>query len=173
MPVQGRGIVQLSGKLSHFDELILPHAANLCATRDDTIAAWSGPNKWLLIGARTDAHRWVATATAGGSLVDLSHGRTIVRIAGAWREIMAQGCPVDLPGALPAHQWGCVQSLFCDIPVLMLTPGSHRWVELYAPRSYGDYLWELLKTHAGENRYRVGSVLSGAAGLCGDEAAEM
>lgn len=142
--ISGRGIVQLSGPLDHFDGLALPRSPSACTARSGMVAAWTGPHKWLLIGSRTDVARWLSVSDPAAVLVDLSHARTIVRACGDWMSLLRRSCPLDTDRALPMGLWSCAQSLLDDIPAFILTPPNHGWIEMYVPRSFGDSLRERL-----------------------------
>ena len=142
--VRNRALVQVAGHLSIYDGMALPQQPNTCIARGTTLAAWLAPRRWLLVGPRALAGRWLSQDAAGTTVVDLSHGRAIVRISGDWRAVLSRHCPLDLDTAFPPNRLSCAQSLFGDIPVLIIaSPGRH-WVELFAPRSYGLSFKEVL-----------------------------
>jgi heterotetrameric sarcosine oxidase gamma subunit len=136
--------VQVAGQLSIYDGIALPQQPNSCTARGPTLAAWLAPRRWLLVGPRPLAERWLSHAAPGTAVVDLSHGRAMVRINGDWRAVLSRHCPLDLETALPPQRFSCAQSLFGDIPVLIVAPPGRHWVELFAPRSYGVSFRQLL-----------------------------
>jgi heterotetrameric sarcosine oxidase gamma subunit len=144
-----RGVVHLAGRLSAFDGLHLPEKPNTCASHAATLAAWLGPDRWMLIGTPADARRWIALQSSSAAIADLSHGRHIIRVTGhGWRKLVSHGCPLDAAAIFKAGQWSCAQSLFSEVPVLMCTPPELTFVELYTPSSYGEYLRDMLKMSA-------------------------
>lgn len=144
MEVRNRALVQVAGQLSIYDGMALPQQPNTCTARGATLAAWLAPRRWLLVGPRALAERWLSHDAPGTAVVDLGHGRAIVRISGDWRAVVSRHCPLDLENVFPPHRYSCAQSLFGDIPVLIVVPPGRRWVELFVPRSYGISFRELL-----------------------------
>jgi sarcosine oxidase subunit gamma len=106
---------------------------------------WLGPSEWLFVGPGRDG--WTlerelvrALSPVGGTAVDVSHGRTVLRLRGPCvRDVLAKGCPIDLhPRAFPAGR--CAQTLFGKIGVLVHALGETDAAELYVSRSYADAL---------------------------------
>lgn len=155
--ISDRGLVQLSGRGKVFHSFELPGDPNTCFECASTIAAWTGPQRWLLIGSPQDADRWAATPVPDGAVVDVSHSRSIVRISGPrWRELLAHGCPLDIETTFPHGQWRCAQSLFSEVPVLLLVPPDGSWIEVYSPLSYRRFLWEMLAASLPEDSQSCG-----------------
>lgn len=153
-----RGIVHVAGTLKTFDILSLPESPNQCSARCGILAAWIGPDRWLLIGSLSDAERWSSTPHSGGAIADLSSGRAIVRVEGEqWPALLARGCPLDSGTAFPRGKWSCAQSLFCEVPVFVLVPPSGQWAEMFVPGSYRAFFWRMLESNARSLRYEVGS----------------
>lgn len=67
--------------------------------------AWAGPGHWLALEERVTgpalAHRLSAAVGDAAAIIDQSHGRTLLRVAGPHaRETLAKGVLIDLhPGA--------------------------------------------------------------------------
>ena len=84
------------------------------ATAGDLTALWIQPNAWLLSAPRAGEGALLARAApfaAAAALVDQSHGRCTLGLAGARaRAVLAKGCRIDLhprafgPGRVAATQ---------------------------------------------------------------------
>src|SRR5262249_7358971 len=62
-------------------------------------ALWVGPGRWFVVEPGRGALAGDLEKAAGGSaaITDLSHSRTVLRVAGPRvRDVIAQGCAVDL-----------------------------------------------------------------------------
>jgi len=130
--------------------LDLPEEANRTTFAGDLHSLWVAPGEWLLVAAETaDRHDLVTrVADNGGALSELSHGRTVFRIAaGPAREILATDCPLDLrPAAFaPGH---CAQSILAGVGILVhyLADGGH--MDIYVARSYGRFMHAWLRDAA-------------------------
>ena len=95
------------------------------------------PRRWWLI---EDHARTAETALAGllagrAALTDLSHARTVVRLAGAaGRSVLAKLCRIDLhPRALPPGR--VAQTALGHVPALIHTLEDAPGFDLYLPRS--------------------------------------
>lgn len=110
---------------------------------------WQGPKSWVVSvdatsGPKLEGQLREELAAEAGTVVNLSHGRTVVRIEGrgAW-EILSVGCPLDLhprsfkPGS-------CAQSVLAHVPILLHLVSDEPIFDLYIPRSYGAWLWQWL-----------------------------
>jgi len=76
--------------------LDLPEQANRSTFANDLHGLWVAPGEWLLVGAETTDWHDLMTHVAenGGALSELSHARTVFRIAaGPARDILAKDCP--------------------------------------------------------------------------------
>jgi sarcosine oxidase, subunit gamma len=116
---------------------------------------WTGPGEWLYVAPGGDG--WAlerellrATAPVGGKVVDVSHGRAILRVAGArTRDLLAKFCPIDLaPATFPPGS--CAQTLFGKINILLHAPADGAAIELYVSRSYADAFADALLAGARE-----------------------
>ncbi len=63
--------------------------------------AWAGPGQWLALGERMTGpafeQRLRAAVGETASIIDQSHGRTLIRVSGPRaRETLAKGVPIDL-----------------------------------------------------------------------------
>lgn len=75
-----------------------------CTTADNGIqrVVWAGPDDWFVIGPKGEAEAIVARLRASltglhHAVTDVSSGYTVLHLAGVpVREVLAQGCPLDL-----------------------------------------------------------------------------
>ena len=89
------------------------------------------------------------------SVVDLSHGRTVVRIGGpAARDVLAKGCSIDLhPRCFLAGD--CVQTSLAGIGLLIHAVTDDPVYDLYLPRGFALSAWEWLSDAAAEFGCRI------------------
>lgn len=122
---------------------------------------WTGPREWLYVVPGGDGwalERALARALAPrAGVTDVSHGRAIVRVAGApARLVLAKFCPIDLsPRALPTGR--CAQTLFGKINVLLHALPDSAAIDIYVGRSYADALADALLEGAREYGARLGA----------------
>ena len=127
----------------------LPAEPNTTVNRGDLLALWLGPDEWLLrmpadqVEARASALR-AALDDRRVAVVDVSDRAATLRLSGVQaREVLAQGCPLDLhprafrPGA-------CAQSRFRKAAILINQVDDIPTYDLQTPRSYVEYLWDIL-----------------------------
>lgn len=138
--------------------LALPRDACMSGPWGETATVfWVGPGEWWLVdgdGALTETALRARLPARPRAIVDLSHGRTVVRVGGAKAtELIAKGCPLDLyPVALPAG--GCPQSVLAGVNLLLHRLPADAGCDLYIPRSYARHVWEWL--HAAGAEYGIG-----------------
>ena len=139
----------------------LPREAGGVAAARDGWTMWTGPAEWLHVAPGGDG--WAletevlrAVASAGGSAVDVSHGRAIVRLTGApVRALLSQFCAIDLHArAFPAGRG--TQTLFGKMTVLLHALADGDAFELDVSRSYADALLEALLAGGREVGCRIG-----------------
>jgi sarcosine oxidase, subunit gamma len=130
--------------------LALPVAACATTANADTRIVWAGPDDWFVIGPAGAADRIATalrTALAGfhHAVTDVSSGYTVLRLGGpAAREVLAQGCPLDLhprvfkPGASAGSHW------FKASVWLWLTDDAPTF-EILVRRSFMGYAWLMLE----------------------------
>jgi sarcosine oxidase subunit gamma len=151
---RGRALVTVGGAVSNpgFVTAIravlgaeLPRQPGGVAAAGHGWTFWLGPAEWLFVAPERDGwalERELARALApvGGQAIDVSHGRAVLRLAGApVRDVLAAFCPIDLhPRGLPAGS--CAQTLFGKINVLLHALADGAAFELYVGRSYADAL---------------------------------
>ena len=121
---------------------------------------WTGPAEWLHVAPGGDG--WAletevqrAIAAAGGTAVDVSHGRAILRLTGApVRTLLSEFCAIDLhPRAFPAGR--SAQTLFGKMTVLLHALAGGDAFEIYVSRSYADALAEALRAACREHGCRI------------------
>lgn len=130
----------------------LPREANTTESGNGLLALWLGPDEWLIVGppgaeAAIEACLVEALAASGAAVVDVTEGRTAIRLAGPMaRDVLAMGCPLDLhPRAFATGR--CAQSFLARSTVI-LHRAKDGVFDLYVERSQADYLWTWLRTAA-------------------------
>ncbi|MBI3709149.1 MAG: hypothetical protein HY246_15945, partial [Proteobacteria bacterium] len=137
-----------------------PRAPNTTAAQGRTAALWLGPGSWLVVLAgelelNTFHAHHDAIAEAGGALTDVSHGRTVIRIAGKHAaDVLGKGCGLDLH---PRHfkAGACAQTVFARLTVLIHKLDDAHAYEIYAARSYAAGLWHFLHEASAEFGFEV------------------
>jgi heterotetrameric sarcosine oxidase gamma subunit len=117
--------------------LTLPEAP-AAGGNDDVVAFQVAPRRWWLLASAAGRHfgAGLADALAGrASLTDLSHARTVLRLAGpASRSTLAKLCRIDLhPLAFPAGR--VAQTPLAQVPALIHAVDGGASFDLYLPRS--------------------------------------
>ncbi|MGB1008004.1 MAG: sarcosine oxidase subunit gamma, partial [Thalassobaculaceae bacterium] len=135
----------------------LPAAGAAVGGGDRPRVLWNGPGRWLIVAPDGDGlpARVAAVVGDGAAVVDLSHGRAVMRIRGAvWRQILAKGTAIDLdPVALTGEQVR-LTALF-HVPVVLDVRDDGAAVDIFAARSLAPDLWAALTDAAGEFGYRI------------------
>ena len=111
---------------------------------------WAGPDDWFVIGPRGQAEAIVSqlrTALAGmhHAVTDVSSGYTVLQLGGApVREVLAQGCPLDLhPRAFkPGASAG---SHFFRASIWLWQTDEAPTYEVLVRRSFMGYFWLMLE----------------------------
>lgn len=106
---------------------------------------WAGPDDWFVIGPRGQQDALAArlrAALAGlhHAVTDVSSGYTVQQLVGApAREVLAQGCPLDLhPRAFGVDR--CVGSHFFKASVWLWQTDAAPTFELLVRRSFVGYV---------------------------------
>ena len=126
-------------------------------TSGDFTLLWTGPGQWFVVSDRASPAELVAQfeerfSSTDATLTDLSHARTVVRIAGgAWRDLLAKGCPADIDAMKSGE---CVASLLSHFTVVIHCVADDT-ADVYVPRSFGASLWDWLRGGAEEFGYAV------------------
>lgn len=116
---------------------------------------WAGPDDWFLIGPGGHAQSLLARlrhSLAGlhAAITDVSSGYTVLRLVGApVREVLAQGCPLDLhPRAFGPDR--CAGTHFFKASVWLWRAGGDAAFELLVRRSFRSYVGLMLERGAHE-----------------------
>ena len=114
----------------------------------DIAFVWSGPDQWLAYAHPAPAagmEALLATAFAGlASVVDQSHGRTLLRVTGPHvRDALAKGVPIDLhPRAFKPGD--AAATLVSHIPVHLWQIDDRPTYEFAVARSLAQSFWHWL-----------------------------
>jgi heterotetrameric sarcosine oxidase gamma subunit len=147
----------LAGALRDSFDLALPGPGE-SATATEFALRWAGPEQWLAIaesGRDGNLHQRLTTALAeAASLVDQSHGRVAIVIAGPRaRAVLAKGTAVDLhPTRFRPGQVAMTQMAHVGVHLTQTTPDVF---ELLVFRSFAESLFEFLTAMAAEYGYEV------------------
>lgn len=121
-----------------------------------------GPDDWFVIGGHGEADalmRRLRTGLAGlhAAATDVSSGYTVLRLSGdPVREVLAQGCPLDLhPRAFRAGQ--AAGSHWFRASVWLWQLGDEPGFELLVRRSFMGYVWLMLQQVSAECGLTTGS----------------
>jgi sarcosine oxidase subunit gamma len=116
---------------------------------------WAGPDDWFVIGPKGDADALVSRlrdvlAGTHHAVTDVSSGYTILHLGGATaRDVLAQGCPLDLhPRAFARGT--CAGSHFFKAAVWLWQVGDPPAFELLVRRSFTNYVWLMLERATAE-----------------------
>jgi heterotetrameric sarcosine oxidase gamma subunit len=145
-------VTPLRAALAERLDVALPEGPD-AAGGGSRVAFRIAPRRWWLIedGGREAAATALAEALAGrAALTDLSHARSVLRLAGpASREVLAGLCRIDLhPQALPAGR--VVQTALGQVAALIHAVDDEPCFDLYLPRSLaGSGLAAVLDVAAG------------------------
>ncbi|MBN36170.1 MAG: sarcosine oxidase subunit gamma [Rhodospirillaceae bacterium] len=129
----------------------LPQAPNTVAEGNNLTALWLGPAEWLIVGpvgAEAAIEMALAEALDGASaaVVDVTEGRTTIRVAGdKARDVIAMGCPLDLHARVFAVGQ-CAQSFISRGPIIIHQVDDTPAFDIQIERSQADYLWTWLRT---------------------------
>jgi sarcosine oxidase subunit gamma len=122
-------------------------------------ALWIAPGAWLVVEeGRDDGALYLRLRERlkdVAAVVDQSHGRTALRLAGARaRDVLAKGCRLDLhPRAFRAGT--CAQTAIAQIGVLLHQVDERPTYDLYVAAGYAQDFLAWLTASAAEFGYRV------------------
>lgn len=123
----------------------------------DVTLLWTGPGQWFAVSERLDGAALTGAleerlSSSDATVSDLSHARTVLRVAGAaWRDLLAKGCPVDIDAMMPGD---CAATLLSHFTVVIHCVAEDS-ADVYVFRSFGASLWEWLRGGAEEFGYFV------------------
>ena len=135
--------------LSQAVGLGLPHHPSQCPTGQDRRVVWAGPDDWFVLGAAgtQDSLMQTLRQAAGPrhcAVTDVSSGYAVLGLSGAVvREVLAQGCPLDLDPRVfgEGHSAG---THFFKASVWLWRTGAHEF-ELLVRSSFAAYVETLLE----------------------------
>ena len=139
----------------------LPTEPNVFFKTHDLRVFWLAPDEWLVVAPPTedDLVKELDSALDGmhHAVTELTGGQTIIRISGpAARELLAQGCTIDLHPTVFGMNC-CAQTLLAHVPVLLCQVPGRTTEELrfdvVVRRSFADYLSRWLIDGAVENGF--------------------
>jgi heterotetrameric sarcosine oxidase gamma subunit len=160
MAREGRGAALAGALRDSFGLARLPGPGQSATAQDDLTLRWAGPDQWFAIAERGgdgELHRRLAAVLADhASLVDQSHGRVAIVIAGPRaRAVLAKGTAVDLhPSRFRTGQVAMTQMAHVGVHLAETAPDVF---ELLVFRSFAESLFEFLAAMAAEYGYEVGS----------------
>jgi heterotetrameric sarcosine oxidase gamma subunit len=122
-------------------------------------ALWLAPGTWMVVADDVEDSGLCRSLRERlgdlAAIVDQSHGRTVLRLAGARaRAALAKGCRLDLhprvfmPGM-------CAQTVIAQIGVLLHQVDEHPTYDLYVFPGYAVAFLEWLTSSAAEFGYRI------------------
>jgi sarcosine oxidase subunit gamma len=127
--------------------IVLPRASR-AAVAGDVAALWFGPRRFLLVGP--GLHRRLEGG--GAALVDQSHARTVVRVAGPrCRDVLAKGTGIDLERFAEND---VALTRLGHVAVALHGAGAEA-IDVFVARSYALTLWEWLLEAAEEYGLRI------------------
>jgi sarcosine oxidase subunit gamma len=140
--------------------VVLPMTSNTAAASAGITAFWLGPDEWLVAAPFERAAGLLSglrevLAGQHHALVDLSHARTTLALAGPQaRDVLAKGCPLDLHPRVFAPG-RCAQSHLAKAGVLIYQADDRPTFHLTVWRSYAEYVWLWLEDAAKEYGFAV------------------
>ncbi len=124
--------------------LQLPLTPNTTAAGQELLAAWLGPDEWLLLAKHHQADSLVtdlqtALTSHFASVVDTSAGQTVIRLSGpSALDVLARGCALDLhPSVFPPG--ACAQTLLARAQALLIAVDDTPTFDIIVRRSFAPY----------------------------------
>lgn len=135
--------------------MALPQKA--CTTADNGVLriVWAGPDDWFIVGPRGQADALASRlreALAGQhhAVTDVSSGYTVLHLSGTpVRDVLAQGCPLDLHPRVFASG-ASAGSHFFKASVWLWQTDEAPVYELLVRRSFMGYVWLMLERTTAE-----------------------
>ena len=128
-----------------------------CSTADNGVLriVWAGPDDWFIVGPKGQADALAtrlreALAGQHHAVTDVSSGYTVLHLSGTpVREVLAQGCPLDLhPRSFASG--GSAGSHFFKASVWLWQTDEAPVYELLVRRSFMGYVWLMLERTTAE-----------------------
>lgn len=128
-----------------------------CTTGEGSAARvlWAGPDDWFIVGPKGQADALASRlrkALSGQhhALTDVSSGYTVLHLSGTpARDVLAQGCPLDLHPRVFARG-ACAGSHFFKAGVWLWQTDDAPEYELLVRRSFMGYVWLMLERATAE-----------------------
>jgi len=128
-----------------------------CSTSEGNVVrvVWAGPDDWFVVGPKGHADALAARlreALAGlhHAVTDVSSGYTVLHMSGApAREVLAQGCPLDLHARAFATG-ACAGTHFFKASVWLWQTDDAPVYELLVRRSFMGYVWLMIERATAE-----------------------
>ncbi len=164
---RGLAIVRLGGRtgdgvlraaVAEVSGAPLPSAPNTATEGKGGAVLWLAADSWLVVAPGRQAADLEATLRAmapGCSVVDVSHGHTVLRLEGpAVRQVLAAGCPLDLHPLIFAPG-SCARSHIGPVDGLLHALGDGSAIDVYVARGFAVSFWEWLEEAAAETGLAV------------------
>jgi len=128
-----------------------------CTTTASNVmrVVWAGPDDWFIIGPQGQAELMASRlreALTGlhHAVTDVSSGYAVLQLGGGpVRDVLAQGCPLDLhPRAFERN--ACAGSHFFKTSVWLWQSDEAPVYELLVLRSFMEYVWLMLERACAE-----------------------
>jgi sarcosine oxidase, subunit gamma len=160
----GLAIVNLRGnsedaafREAAFSALGAPLPTQPCSTSESNVVriVWAGPDDWFIVGPKGQADALVARlreAMAGQhhAVTDVSSGYTVLHMSGDHaRDVLAQGCPLDLHPRVFARG-ASAGSHFFKASVWLWQTDDAPIYEVLVRRSFMGYVWLMLERASAE-----------------------
>ena len=123
---------------------------------------WLAPGTWMVVAQDVEEgglySRLREELGDRAAVVDQSHGRAVLRLAGASaRDVLAKGCRLDLhPRVFTPGM--CAQTVIAQIGVLLHQCDEHPTYDLYVFAGYALDFLEWLTSSAAEFGYRINAL---------------
>lgn len=117
---------------------------------------WAGPDDWFIIGPKGQAGVWAdrlqkALAGQHHAVTDVSSGYTVLHLSGSSvRDVLAQGCPLDLHPRSFARG-ASAGSHFFKASVWLWQIEDAPVYEVLVRRSFAGYVWLMLERCSAEH----------------------
>jgi len=135
--------------------LALPEQPCTCVNNENLRILWIGPDEWQILSTTQEASTLetvLRQALAGKhfAVTDVSSNYQIMQLTGeAARDVLAQGCPLDLhPRVFNPGQ--CVGSHYFKAAIWLWQTDNRPSYELLIRRSFAGYVWLMLERASAE-----------------------
>jgi sarcosine oxidase subunit gamma len=133
----------------------LPTKAGTTSESGVVRIVWAGPDDWFVIGPKGRAEALAerlreALVGLHHAVTDVSSGYTVLHLSGTpARDVLAQGCPLDLHPRVFASG-ACAGSHFFKASVWLWQTDEAPVYELLVRRSFMGYVWLMLERASAE-----------------------